>query len=102
MGERRCTWMESCIRSSTSRGWLMVGQVEDRLRTLRARHEITASGGTWSAPTRHAGEGRYPRLAFAAAREVVDTGLRRHDAVGVRAPRGDSVISRQALSGGSP
>ncbi len=28
---------------------------------------------------RHAGAGRYPRLAFVAAKKVVDTGLRRHD-----------------------
>jgi hypothetical protein len=31
---------------------------------------------------RHAGECRYPRLLFVAAKEVVDTGLRRHDEVG--------------------
>jgi len=31
-------------------------------------------------------------------RQVVDTGIRRHDAVGVRAPRGDSIISPQALT----
>jgi hypothetical protein len=29
----------------------------------------------------HAGAGRYPRLAFVAAKKVVDTGLRRHDGV---------------------
>src|SRR5580658_2791871 len=28
---------------------------------------------------RHAGEGRYPRLSLLRQREVVDTGLRRHD-----------------------
>src|SRR5580658_1296100 len=32
-------------------------------------------------PTRHAGEGRYLRLLFVAARKAVDTGLRRHDDV---------------------
>jgi hypothetical protein len=32
-------------------------------------------------PPRHAGEGRYLRLLFVAARKAVDTGLRRHDDV---------------------
>src|SRR5271168_5404660 len=32
---------------------------------------------------RHAGEGRYPRLSLLLQSQVVDTGLRRHDDVGI-------------------
>jgi hypothetical protein len=53
--------------------------------------------GSAPTPTRHAGEGRYPRLAFVAAKQVVDTGLRRHDEVGT-APMGQS-FRRLVLSG---
>jgi hypothetical protein len=42
----------------------------------------------FAAAPRHAGAGRYPRLAFVAAKKVVDTGLHR---------RGDSVPMRQCL-----
>src|SRR5580658_2611496 len=40
-------------------------------------------------PPRHAGEGRYLRLLFVAARKAVDTGLRRHDDV---CGAGESII----------
>src|SRR5580658_6814879 len=46
-------------------------------------------------PPRHAGEGRYPRLAFVTAKKVVDTGLRRHDEVGVT---GESIIRAPGMS----
>jgi hypothetical protein len=46
-------------------------------------------------PPRHAGDGWYPRLALLARRQVVDTGLRRHDGVGIG---GESIIRIPGIS----
>src|SRR5580658_9082119 len=49
----------------------------------------------FGAAPRHAGEGRYLRLLFVAARKAVDTGLRRHDDV---CGAGGSILRRPGIT----
>jgi hypothetical protein len=77
----RRIWAPGCLPRSANkpdcRSWLCAIQSPSKSALIPGVRMIDSS----AMPPRHAGEGRYLRLLFVAARKAVDTGLRRHDDV---------------------